>query len=395
MEHIAEKGDVIMTKRLGIGVVGCGSTGIQSVCQHTCEEDGCELVFAAAVMDPVPGRADYVARKFNIPRFYTSYDELLKDPELDAVTLASPIGVHFEQGMKAIRAGKHVHFNKTMCLSADEATEMIAEAEKYKVRLVASPGQMTSPALRRIRKAILSGEIGIPSWTIGGSEGVLYWHCTQPNRDLGSGMEKIDPTWYFKRPAGGPIWDCTVYALHAMTGIFGPAKRVTAFSGQRVPTYYFDGKPISSEVDDSTQMILDFGDAFYGVMYTSLKGDFGNYNGFSTITFGTEGRIMDGRIQGKNGEVILYEPGKMDMDFIRSNMGLPHLNDHQVGLGESHIFEDINQLADWVINGVPAVGTAEHARHVIEIIEAAYRSAETGMAAELKTSFEPIPLEEL
>ena len=44
-------------KALGIGVVGCGSTGIQSVLQHTCEEDKGNLVYTAAVMDPVPGRA--------------------------------------------------------------------------------------------------------------------------------------------------------------------------------------------------------------------------------------------------------------------------------------------------------------------------------------------------
>lgn len=382
-------------RKMGIGVAGCGSTGIQSVCQHTVFPDECELVYTAAVMDPVPGRAKYVAEKFNVPKYYEDYDELLADPDVELVTLASPIGVHFEQGMKAIRAGKHVHFNKTMCLTAEEATAMIDEAAKYGVKLVSSPGQMTSPALRRMRKAILTGEIGIPSWTIGGSEGVLYWHCWQPNRDFGNGMEKIDPTWYFKQPAGGPIWDCTVYALHAMTGIYGPAKRVTAFSGQRVKEFEFDGRKIESEVDDSTQMILDFGDAFYGVIYTSLKGDFGNYNGFGTITFGTEGRIMDGKIVGKNGEVQLYDPSKMDLNFVRANMGLPHLNDHQVTLGESHIFEDINQLSEWAQGGKPAAGTAEHARHVIEVIGAAYESARTGRAVELKTSFEPIPLEEL
>ena len=381
--------------KLGIGVAGCGSTGIQSVCQHTVFPDECDLVYTAAVMDPVPGRAKYVAEKYNVPHYYTSYEEMLADPTVDIVTLASPIGVHFEQGMAAIHAGKHVHFNKTMTISTEEATTMIEEAKKYNVKLVSSPGQMTSPALRRMRKAILTGEIGIPSWTIGGSAGVLLWHCWQPNRDLGEGMPKIDPTWYFKQPGGGPIWDCTVYALHAMTGIYGPAKRVTALSGQRYHDYEFDGKHIDSEVDDSTQMILDFGDAFFGVVYTSLKGDFGNHNGFSTITFGTEGRIMDGKIQGRNGEVQLYDPQKPDLKFIRDNMGMPHLNDHQVRLGESHIFEDINQLADWVLNGVPPYGTVEHARHVIEIIEAAYKSAETGRVVELHTTFEPLPLEML
>ncbi len=57
---------------------------------------------------------------------------------------------------------------------------------------------MTAPALRRVRKAVLTGEIGIPSWTIGGSEGVLLWHCQQANREMGEGMPKIDPSWYFE-----------------------------------------------------------------------------------------------------------------------------------------------------------------------------------------------------
>lgn len=130
-------------KALGIGVVGCGSTGIQSVLQHTCEEDKGNLVYTAAVMDPVPGRAQYCAEKFGVAKYYTDYDELLKDPDVDLVTLASPIKVHFEQGMKAIRAGKHVHFNKTMTISTAEATQPYRGVEKYGVKIVSSPGQMT------------------------------------------------------------------------------------------------------------------------------------------------------------------------------------------------------------------------------------------------------------
>ena len=67
-----------------------------------------------------------------------------------------------------------------------------------------------------------------------------------------------------------------MYALHAMTGIFGPVKRVTCMCGQRYHDFEFDGKKIESEVDDSNQMILDFGDGFFGVAYSSLKNDFGN-----------------------------------------------------------------------------------------------------------------------
>lgn len=73
---------------------------------------------------------------------------------------------------------------------------------------------------------------------------------------------------------------------------------------------------------------------------------------------------MDGKIVGKNGEVQLYDPSKMDLNFVRANMGLPHLNDHQVTLGESHIFEDINQLSEWrrAESPQPARG-ARQARH--------------------------------
>ena len=373
-------------KALGIGVVGAGSTGIQSVCQHTCEEDKGDLVWTAAVMDPVPGRAQYVAEKFNVPHFYTSYEELLADPTVDLVTLASPIGVHFAQGMQAIHAGKHVHFNKTMTISTAEATALIEEAKKYNVKIVSSPGQMTSPANRRVRKAVLTGELGIPTWTIGGSEGVLLWHCWQPNRNLEEGMPPIDPSWYFKKPAGGPVWDCTVYALHTMTGIFGPAKRVTCMCGQRMKEFAYNGGVIHSEVDDSNQMILDFGDGFFGIAYSSLKRDFGG----GLAVFGTEGEYRNGELNG----VPLYDKNDR-IAAARGRQGLPHLTDHQMFLGESHIYEDINQLADWVLNGIEPYCTCEHARHVIEIIEAAYQSAEEGRVVELKTSFEPLPLEKL
>jgi predicted dehydrogenase len=54
---------------------------------------------------------------------------------------------------------------------------------------------------------------------------------------------------------------------------------------------------------------------------------------------------------------------------------------------ESHVFEDVMQLVDFVRDGTPSVATPEHARHVIEIIDKGYRAAETGQAQELVTTF--------
>jgi predicted dehydrogenase len=61
-------------------------------------------------------------------------------------------------------------------------------------------------------------------------------------------------------------------------------------------------------------------------------------------------------------------------------------------IDEAHVFEDIMQLVDRVLDGTPTPVTAEHARHVIDIIESGYRSARTGMRQELTTSFDPGPL---
>jgi predicted dehydrogenase len=131
--------------RLGIGVVGAGSIGIRGALAHLSLEDVQDRVFLAAVCDPVPGRAPAAARRFGVARAYERYEDLLEDPALDAVTLCTPIGLHYEQGLQAIEAGKHVHFNKTMTTTAVAATDLIERAETAGVKLVASPGEMLRP----------------------------------------------------------------------------------------------------------------------------------------------------------------------------------------------------------------------------------------------------------
>ena len=73
----------------------------------------------------------------------------------------------------------------------------------------------------------------------------------------------------------------------------------------------------------------------------------------------------------------------------------PHVVGKHAEMGENHVFEDIMQLVDWIREEKPSIASAEHARHVIDIIEAAYRSAETGESQELVTDFDTIPLEAL
>jgi predicted dehydrogenase len=365
-----------MSEPIGVGVVGAGAIGIRCALSHLSQDDMRDVARLAAVCDPVPGRAAAAAERYGVAAAYETYEELLDDPAVDAVTLCSPIGLHFEQGAAAIRAGKHVHFNKTMATTVAECDEMIRLAAEKDVRLVASPGMMLHPHNRRIRRRILAGDIGQVLWAICGTAPWNY-HFNEEFRTWDDVLTQVDPTWYFRKPGGGPLYDTTVYSLHNLTGILGPAKCVTALSGLAVPVREFRGQPIQADMDDSTFMLLDFGDALFAVAYGAVRG--GVTKGFQPSIFGTAGSV--------EGTVLNGEDQKLEGDHQ------PHVTGVHAELRETHVFEDLMQLVDWARDGTPSIANAEHARHVIDIFESAYRSAETGRAQDLTTTFEPLPEE--
>ena len=108
-----------------MGVVGAGAIALRGILPHLSQADVQDRVRLQAVCDPVPGRAAAAAEKYGVARAFTTYEELLEAGDVDAVTIASPIGLHYEQGRQALLAGKHIHFNKTMTTTVAEATELI------------------------------------------------------------------------------------------------------------------------------------------------------------------------------------------------------------------------------------------------------------------------------
>jgi predicted dehydrogenase len=182
--------------RVGIGVVGAGSIGIRGALAHLSLEDVQDRVFLSAVCDPVPGRAAAAASRFDVARAYERYEDLLDDPAVNAVTLCSPIGLHYEQGLKAIESGKHVHFNKTMTTTVAEATDLIERAAAADVKLVASPGEMLRPLNRAVRRLVEGGELGKIS---GARPGPPSAPTTSRNR---CGRETAQPTRSIRRGTG-------------------------------------------------------------------------------------------------------------------------------------------------------------------------------------------------
>ena len=368
-----------MTTPLGMGVVGAGSIGIRAALMHLSQPDVQDRVTLAAVCDPVPGRAQAAAEKFGVKHGYETYEELLADPDVHAVTIGTPIGLHYEQGMQAIQAGKHVHFNKTMTTTADEATRLIDAAAAAGVKLVASPGQMIRPANKRLRKMIEDGTLGRLAWAATGAAFGDY-HEQESLRTGRDVLSTINPAWYWRKPGGGPMYDMTVYGLHTLTGILGPAQRITGLSGVGIQEREYQGKSYPSDADDNTLLTLDFGHSVFAFVYGTFAGTLTDWSNPSF--FGTKGSVVGQTLNGKP-----FEYPYRDEPSI-SPFG-PHVTGPHLGMDEAHVFEDMMQLVDLVREGTPTVATPEHARHVIEIIEAGYRAAETGQTQTLATTFTP------
>ena len=190
-----------------------------------------------------------------------------------------------------------MHFNKTMSTTVAEADELIELASRAGLRVVASPGEVLRPQLQRTRELISQGAIGKLSWAICGCAFGRYHEAEEPER-LGAAKSPIDPTWYFKRPGGGPFYDMTAYALHGITSVLGPVRRVTAMSGLVVQSREFAGREIEPEVDDNTGALLDFGNGAFAVATGTAGGtiidDFA-----AACFFGTKGEIRGIQLNGE------------------------------------------------------------------------------------------------
>jgi predicted dehydrogenase len=367
-----------------IGVVGAGSISVRGIMPHLSQEDVQDRVRIWAICDPVEGRARAAVERFGGKHAFLSFEDLLEKGEVDAVTIASPIGLHYEQGKKALAAGKHIHFNKTMTTTVDEATDLIETAKAKGLKIVASPGQILRPFISKTREMIQSGVLGTMVWAATGASFGTY-HEAEYVRQGDDVLSNINPSWYYRKPGGGPLYDMTVYGLHEITSVLGPAKRVTAMSGVRIKEREFRGELVPCDADDNTLMILDYGGSFFVLVYGVAAGRLIQAR---AAYFGTKGTIVGETL---NGEPFDY-PGREEIEKAQAAGNrriqiLPHVVGPHREMQESHVFEDIMQLVDWIREDKPTPVTAEQARHVVDIIESAYRSAETGETQVLKTTF--------
>lgn len=371
--------------RVRIGLAGCGSVSQRGLLPHLAQDDirdWCELT---AVMDPEPGRAAASAEKFGARLHFTDYADMLA-ADINAVVIASPIGLHYAQAMQAIESGKHLHLNKTMTTTKAEADEVIAAAAAAGITVVASPGGAHHAATRRIRDIVESGDIGRVYFAEIGTAGSGHEH--EGFRRGDDVLSNVNPAWYYRRPGGGPMYDMAVYALHAITGILGPVRAVTGMSGIGLRQRTFKDQTLPVDMDDNTHLLLDFGDSVFCILFGTNS--HGGPRGFASPYLSGS----DGAIAYEGGELVTWGRNVPDgRRAERPSGGMPFVVGDHARIQESHVYSDIMHMVDCVLHDKRPAVSAEHARHVIEVIELGYKAAETGQTQNVTTGFELRPLD--
>lgn len=139
-----------------IGVIGYGYWGPNLVRNFMETREAT----VAAVSDLSAERLGEVQRRFPGVTTTTDYRELLRDPDIDAIAIATPVGTHYELGLAALTAGKHLWLEKPMTETSAQAQRLIDEAERRRLVLLVDHTFIYTGAVRKMAEIMRSGELG-------------------------------------------------------------------------------------------------------------------------------------------------------------------------------------------------------------------------------------------
>src|SRR3954463_1146500 len=291
-------------------------------------------------------RAADAARTLGIPRAYGSYEELLADPDIDGVYIGLPNLLHAEWTIKAAQAGKHVLRGKPHSKRAADADAMAAACEQAGVILMEAFMWRHHPQHAHVKALLAAGEIGEPTF-VRASHAFAMDAARRDKPDV-----RVQPGL-----DGGSLMDIGCYPLNAARFLFD-AEPIEVTAIQR-----FDR---SLGVDTSLAMLV----RFPGDRLALLDGSF-DANGPQRY-----------EISGFKGSIVVepaFQPGP-EPTTIRIDRG------EERRLIEAPGIDQYGAEADHFVRSVRAgklLGPAEDGRAQAKVIEALYRSVETGQTVQI------------
>ena len=226
-----------MTK---IGILGAG--GIARVMAETV--NGMEEAQRYAVAARDLGRAQKFAEEFGVEKAYGSYTEMLQDPQVELVYIATPHSHHYEHVKLCLEHGKHVLCEKAFTANAAQAEEILKIAEEKGLLLTEAIWTRYMPMRKTIDEVVASGIIG---------------KITSLSANLGYVIEQNERI-HAPELAGGALLDLTVYPLNFASMVFGDDIVKVDASCVKIDT----------GVDGQDNVMLTYRDGKMATLYTTI-----------------------------------------------------------------------------------------------------------------------------
>jgi predicted dehydrogenase len=349
-------------KRVRIGIVGCGSVMqypyTRQIRRMLANDYNIAVTRAA---DVLAERETAVQQRFGDIPFSTDYRSVTEADDVDLVLVLTSIPAHGPVAKAALQAGKHVLVEKTMAATLEEASELVELSRSSPGLLLPAPHVILSPTYQAIWRHVRRGDIGQPL-----QARALY------------GWE--GPHWgkWFYEQGGGPLFDLGIYNIVSLTGLLGPAQRVSAMVGVARPERIVDGELIKVRSEDTAQVLIDFGNSVYGVVTTGFTMQ--KYRVPGIEIYGDKGTIqMLGEDWDPNGYELWQNSVGAWKTYEETNSDWPWT-------------DGLRHLVECIQGGERPLITPEHGYHAMEIAVKAKLSGASGQALPIESSFAPLRL---
>jgi len=345
-------------RKVKFGVIGAGGIALRKTIPGMLAAEKCELV---AVMDIV--NIDKIAAELGVAKAYTTPADLLNDPEVEAVYIATPANVHHDQIAAAAALGKHVLCEKPLTLTTEQTESAIKACQDNGVFLQEGYMMKFHGAHAKIRELIAAGELGK----------IVYIRA-----QLSCWYPPIEGAWR-QDPAqggGGSLIDMATHLYDLIEHLAGPIKRVVALTGNLVQDYKSeDSATTLLELESGTHATVD---TFFCVPDESSKTRLEVYGSQGSVfTEGTIGQSQGGAAEGIFGLGAGGYDAAQNKDVVRTfePIDFPQVNPYTA---------ECDYFADCILNNrAPEINNAENALRITRITELAYESACDGKVREV------------
>jgi predicted dehydrogenase len=348
-------------KKIKLGIIGCGSVSTQYL-PHLSKSPFVELV---SVCDIILERAVTRAKEYAVPNYYPHIDKMLAGAKFDLLVNLTNMQEHGRLNKQALLAGRHVWSEKPMANTYAEGKALLDLAKSRKLRIWGAPAVVNSPQFAFMSKTIQEGKLGKVS-----AAHAHYGHT--------------GPTWsaFFYEKGGGSLPDLGVYNLATLTGLLGPAKSVVAMTSIITPERTVDNKgKIKVEAEDNAQVIMEHA----GGILSHVQCGFNYFDPYGHEGKGQEKPTI--QIWGSHGNMGLigYDWAPHGVDLVT--------HDHEAAQrfvtdpGTYVWQQGATVISEALVTGIEPRIAAEHALHVLEVIEATRESAEKGKKIKLSSTF--------